>query len=74
MHKNIDECPGVLALQTTDGEEMELERLEVTEARRVLGCKGWKDGKETEKVTWHCKKVSFWADKMHSGFLMPSEA
>ena len=50
MCKKIDKCPGALALQTTDGEETELEQLEVTEGRRVLGCKGQKDGKETENV------------------------
>jgi hypothetical protein len=70
-----DECPGGLSIRDIDGStRVELERLDVQEARETLGVFISMDGNQKAQTQELWEKATHWADKVRTGTFSHAEA
>jgi hypothetical protein len=70
-----DECPGNLTIQDIDGSaRVELERLDIKEARETLGVFIAMDGNQKAQTQELWEKATQWADKVRTGTFSHAEA
>jgi hypothetical protein len=74
-YASIDETPGNITIRDTSGaERVELERLEVDEARETLGVFIAMDGNQEDQTQSLWEKANKWADQVRTGRFSHAEA
>jgi hypothetical protein len=74
-YATIDESPGEITIRDITGDgRVELERLEVDEARETLGVFIAMDGNQTAQTEALMTKANAWADKVRTGHFSQAEA
>jgi hypothetical protein len=68
-YHSIESAPGRLMLTIDGGHRVEIDRLEVTEAKETLGLWIAADGNQTKQFEALLGKIKAWADRIRSGLL-----
>jgi hypothetical protein len=74
-YARLEECPGSLSIRDIDGfNRVELERLDIHEARETLGVFIAMDGNQRAQTQALLKLANLWADRVRTGKFSPAEA
>jgi hypothetical protein len=75
-YARLEECPGILTIRNINGNNrVELERLDIHEARETLGVFIAMDGnQQAHQFLELLGKAHLWADKVRTGHFTPAEA
>jgi hypothetical protein len=74
-YTRLEECPGSLSIRDIDGfNRVELERLDIHEARETLGVFIAMDGNQRAQTQALLKLANLWADRVRTGKFSPAEA
>jgi hypothetical protein len=74
-YARLEECPGVISIRDIDGlSRVELERLDIHEAKETLGVWIAMDGNQHAQTQALIALANLWADRVRTGKFSPAEA